>query len=71
MKGRQRFKCEVCGLELEGRLTTDGRIKPWDRGPYDGSPVRPFRCVPNPLCPGNKTSDAQHGATSAEGGARR
>lgn len=67
--GRQRFKCVVCGLEIEGRESPDGtRIIPYDRAGYDGSPVRPFRCVDSALChPGDKTTDAIC-ATSAVGG---
>ncbi len=51
LHGRQRFRCTVCGLEVEGRESPDGtKIIPYDRAGYDGSPVRPFRCVDSPLC---------------------
>jgi hypothetical protein len=32
---RQRFECIGCGLILQGRITRDGTIQPYDRAPSD------------------------------------
>lgn len=45
LRGRQRFRCTACGLLVEGRQQPDGRVLPYDRAPYDGSPERPALCV--------------------------
>ena len=45
MTGRQRFKCTKCGLIVEGRQRPDGTVVPYDRAPYDGSPVREALCM--------------------------
>jgi hypothetical protein len=44
MKGRQRFKCIHCGVELSGRMK-DGRIFAFDRGPDNGTPPEPCVCA--------------------------
>ena len=43
--GRQRYRCTGCGVVVEGRATPDGRVMAYDRAGYDGSPVRPARCM--------------------------
>ena len=48
-RGRQRFKCTGCGVEVEGREQPDGRVLAYDRAGYDGTPVCPavcFSCIP-------------------------
>lgn len=43
---RQRFKCSLCGLGIEGKMWRDGSIKASDRGPTDYSiEVQPCVCV--------------------------
>lgn len=42
--GRQRYKCVVCGIEIEGREDANGYVYAYDRGPYDGSPVKNSIC---------------------------
>lgn len=44
MGGRNRFRCKKCGVEIEGKLGADGRIRGYDRAGYDGSPVQDCIC---------------------------
>ena len=45
MSGRQRFRCVVCKLLVEGREMPNGDIVAYDRAGYDGTPERPALCV--------------------------
>lgn len=35
-KGRETWKCTECGLRISGRMMSDGKIFPYDRGPDSG-----------------------------------
>lgn len=46
MSKRQRFKCQFCGLRIEGRKLPDGTINVYARGPTSQNiPEEPCVCV--------------------------
>jgi hypothetical protein len=43
--GRQKFKCDVCGLRFSGKVASDGKIYASSRGADDDGPVRAAICT--------------------------